>query len=167
MSDAARTEHRAHSMGFVFQAFNLIPVFSAAENVELPLLLTGCSAKEARARATHMLERVGLGHRVDHKPNEMSGGEQQRVTIARALVGRPAIVWADEPTGNLDSAMAVQVMDLLVELNEEDGQTIVLVTHDPTIGERVPRLVKMRDGELVHDLKRLPVSAARLPEPVG
>jgi putative ABC transport system ATP-binding protein len=167
MSDAARTEHRAHSMGFVVQAFNLIPVFSAAENVELPLLLTGCSAKEARARATHMLERVGLGHRVDHKPNEMSGGEQQRVTIARALVGRPAIVWADEPTGNLDSAMAVQVMDLLVELNEEDGQTIVLVTHDPTIGERVPRLVKMRDGELVHDLKRLPVSAARLPEPVG
>jgi putative ABC transport system ATP-binding protein len=167
MSDAARTEHRAHSMGFVFQAFNLIPVFSAAENVELPMLLTGCSAKEARARATHMLERVGLGHRIHHRPNEMSGGEQQRVTIARALVGRPAIVWADEPTGNLDSAMAVQIMDLLVELNEMDGQTIVLVTHDPTIGERVPRLVKMRDGSLVDDIRRQPAFMARQPEPVG
>jgi putative ABC transport system ATP-binding protein len=167
MSDAARTEHRAHSMGFVFQAFNLIPVFTAAENVELPMLLTGCSAKEARDRATHMLERVGLGHRTHHRPNEMSGGEQQRVTIARALVGRPAIVWADEPTGNLDSAMAVQVMDLLVELNAMDGQTIVLVTHDPTIGERVPRLVKMRDGSLVDDIRRQPPLTARQPEPVG
>ena len=162
MSDAARTEHRAHSMGFVFQAFNLIPVFSAAENVELPLLLTGVAQREARARATQMLERVGLGHRVDHRPNEMSGGEQQRVTIARALVGRPAIVWADEPTGNLDSTMAVQIMDLLVQLNAEDGQTIVLVTHDDTIGQRVPRLVLMRDGELVDDQKRRGVPT---PEP--
>ena len=98
-----------------------------------------------------MLERVGLGLRVNQRPNEMSGGEQQRVTIARALVGRPAIVWADEPTGNLDSTMAVQVMDLLVHLNEQDGQTIVLVTHDPSIGERVPRLLTMRDGQLVSD----------------
>ena len=154
MSDAARTEHRAHAMGFVFQAFNLIPVFSAAENVELPLLLTGVALREARERATAMLERVGLGHRVDHRPNEMSGGEQQRVTIARALVAKPAIVWADEPTGNLDSAMAVQIMDLLVDLNAEDGQTIVLVTHDDTIGQRVPRLVTMRDGELVDDRRR-------------
>lgn len=151
MSDADRTEHRAHAMGFVFQAFNLIPVFSAAENVELPLLLTGHPAAEARERAVEILRRVGLGHRVDHRPNEMSGGEQQRVTIARALVGRPAIVWADEPTGNLDSTMAVQIMDLLVELNKEDGQTIVLVTHDAGIGERVPRLLTMRDGELITD----------------
>jgi putative ABC transport system ATP-binding protein len=154
MSDGDRTEHRAHAMGFVFQAFNLIPVFSAAENVELPLLLTGVSSREARARAITMLERVGLGHRVDHRPNEMSGGEQQRVTIARALVGKPAIVWADEPTGNLDSAMAVQIMDLLVALNAEDGQTIVLVTHDSTIGDRVPRLIRMRDGDLVDDIRR-------------
>src|SRR3954447_19587351 len=161
MSDAARTEHRAHAMGFVFQAFNLIPVFTAAENVELPLLLTGVAAREARQRATQMLERVDLGQRVDHRPNEMSGGEQQRVTIARALVGRPAIVWADEPTGNLDSAMAVQIMDLLVQLNGEDGQTIVLVTHDDTIGQRVPRLVLMRDGELVEDRLR-PASPADL-----
>jgi putative ABC transport system ATP-binding protein len=114
-----------------------------------------------------MLERVGLGHRIDHKPNEMSGGEQQRVTIARALVGRPAIVWADEPTGNLDSAMAVQIMDLLVELNRADGQTIVLVTHDSGIGDRLPRLVSMRDGCLVDDIHRLPMHELRQPEPVG
>ena len=163
MSDGDRTAHRAHAMGFVFQAFNLIPVFSAAENVELPLLLTGVSPRDARARATQMLERVGLGHRVDHRPNEMSGGEQQRVTIARALVGKPAIVWADEPTGNLDSAMAVQVMDLLVELNEVDGQTIVLVTHDETIGRRVPRLVVMRDGVLVDDVRRTPEKSVDVP----
>jgi putative ABC transport system ATP-binding protein len=167
MSDADRTEHRAHAMGFVFQAFNLIPVFSAAENVELPLLLTGTPAKQARGAATEMLERVGLGHRVDHKPNEMSGGEQQRVTIARALVGRPAIVWADEPTGNLDSAMAVQIMDLLVELNRQDGQTIVLVTHDAVIGDRVPRLIRMRDGALVSDEHRAPDVTRREFEPVG
>jgi len=170
MSDGDRTEHRAHAMGFVFQAFNLIPVFTAAENVELLLLLTGVAPRTARTRAIAMLERVGLGHRVGHRPNEMSGGEQQRVTIARALVGRPAIVWADEPTGNLDSSMAVQVMDLLVELNAEDGQTIVLVTHDPTIGARVPRLLTMRDGRLAADTHR-DLSArtvdVRQPEPVS
>src|SRR4029434_1251830 len=120
-------------MGFIFQAFNLIPVFTAAENVELPLLLGGVGAKEARRRAVEMLERVGLGDRTGHPPNELSGGEQQRVTVARALASRPAIVWADEPTGNLDTQMATQVVDLLHELNQE-GQTIVLVTHDPAIG---------------------------------
>ena len=151
MSDGDRTEHRAHAMGFVFQAFNLIPVFTAAENVELPLLLVGTPAREARQRATAMLERVGLAHRVEHRPNELSGGEQQRVTIARALVARPAIVWADEPTGNLDTRMAASVMDLLCDLNAHDGQTIVLVTHDPGIGERASRLVRMRDGQLVAD----------------
>src|SRR3954463_14932988 len=156
MKDAARTEHRARTMGFIFQAFNLIPVFSAAENVELPLLLVGVPPAAARARAVDMLDRVGLGHRVDHRPAELSGGEQQRVTVARALVGRPAIVWADEPTGNLDSAMAEQVMDLLVELNRSDGQTIVLVTHDATIGKRVPRLVVMRDGRLVEEVRHAP-----------
>ncbi|MEV6616658.1 ABC transporter ATP-binding protein [Streptomyces sp. NPDC051051] len=154
MSDAARTEHRAHSMGFVFQAFNLIPVFSAVENVELPLLLVGHRPHEARRRALAMLDRVDLGHRVGHRPSEMSGGEQQRVTIARALAGRPAIVWADEPTGNLDSAMADQVMDLLCELNRDEGQTIVLVTHDSAIGARVPRLIRMRDERLVDDVRQ-------------
>jgi putative ABC transport system ATP-binding protein len=159
MTDAQRTEHRARSMGFIFQSFNLIPVFDAAENVELPLLLTGVRPREARARALDMLGRVGLSHRASHRPNEMSGGEQQRVTIARALVARPAIVWADEPTGNLDTAMAGQVMDLLRQLNEEQGQTIVLVTHDPTIGAAARRLVRMRDGRL--DADELAGSATR------
>ncbi|MBX9427018.1 ABC transporter ATP-binding protein [Streptomyces lateritius] len=162
MSDAARTEHRAHTMGFVFQAFNLIPVFSAVENVELPLLLVGTRPREARRRALEMLDRVGLGHRVEHRPSEMSGGEQQRVTIARALAGRPAIVWADEPTGNLDSAMADQVMDLLCELNQDEGQTIVLVTHDSAIGARVPRLIRMRDGQLVDDVRQTVTAPAAI-----
>jgi putative ABC transport system ATP-binding protein len=161
MSDRERTTHRSRAMGFVFQAFNLIPVFTAAENVELPLLLGGLAESAARRRAVEMLERVGLGHRVTHRPAELSGGEQQRVTIARALVARPAIVWADEPTGNLDSAMAAQVMDLLCELNREQGQTIVLVTHDAAIGARVPRVIQMRDGRLADDLRRTSATADR------
>jgi putative ABC transport system ATP-binding protein len=154
MSDADRTEHRARSMGFVFQSFNLIPVFTAVENVELPLLLIGTSAKKAHAAAVEMLAQVGLTHREDHLPNQMSGGEQQRVTIARALVARPAVVWADEPTGNLDTAMAEQIMVLLRELNDQHGQTIVLVTHDPQIGAAAGRLVLMRDGRLQKDERR-------------
>jgi len=154
MSDADRTEHRARSMGFVFQSFNLIPVFTAVENVELPLLLVGTPTKPAREAALEILGRVGLSHRADHLPNQMSGGEQQRVTIARALVARPAIVWADEPTGNLDSSMAAEIMDLLLELNRLHGQTIVLVTHDPTVGDAAGRLVLMRDGRLSSDERR-------------
>ena len=160
MSDHDRTEHRARTMGFVFQSYNLIPVFTAAENVELPMLLVGVPAREARARAVEMLDRVGLADRAGHRPNEMSGGEQQRVTIARALVARPAIVWADEPTGNLDTSMAAQVMALLARLNAEDGQTIVLVTHDPTIGAAASRLIRMRDGRLVGDEAKAAVAAA-------
>jgi putative ABC transport system ATP-binding protein len=160
MSDADRTEHRARSMGFVFQSFNLIPVFTAAENVELPLLLVGTDRREARRRAMAMLDRVGLTGRDRHRPNELSGGEQQRVTIARALVARPAIIWADEPTGNLDTAMAAQVMDLLRQLNGEEGQTIVLVTHDPSIGAAAHRLVRMRDGMLDSDEPVGPAFAA-------
>jgi putative ABC transport system ATP-binding protein len=151
MSDAVRTEHRARSMGFVFQSFNLIPVFTAVENVELPLLLVGTPPRRARDQAVDMLGQVGLAHREHHLPNQMSGGEQQRVTIARALVARPAIVWADEPTGNLDTAMAEQIMDLLGQLNHDHGQTIVLVTHDPHIGAAAGRLVMMRDGRLDSD----------------
>ncbi|MGH2752652.1 MAG: ABC transporter ATP-binding protein [Actinomycetota bacterium] len=147
LSDAKRTRHRAERMGFIFQAFNLIPVFTAAENVELPLLLAGNSPSESRRRAEETLERVGLGHRSGHRPNELSGGEQQRVTIARALAGRPAIVWADEPTGNLDSETASSVMDLLRELNAE-GLTLVLVTHDPVIGATAQKLIRMRDGSI-------------------
>ncbi len=147
LSDAKRTRHRAERMGFIFQAFNLIPVFTAAENVELPLLLAGSSPADARLRAEETLDRVGLGNRKNHRPNELSGGEQQRVTIARALAGRPAIVWADEPTGNLDSETAESVMDLLKELNSE-GLTLVLVTHDPAIGASAQKLIRMRDGAI-------------------
>jgi putative ABC transport system ATP-binding protein len=151
MSDEQRTDYRARRMGFVFQFYNLIPVLTAVENVELPLLVARCPVKEARRKALHALELVGLTDRAEHVPDELSGGQRQRVTIARALVNEPAIVWADEPTGNLDSAMATEIMDLLCELNERDGQTIVLVTHDPTIGARASRLIRMRDGRLVED----------------
>ena len=147
LSDSKRTRHRAERMGFVFQSFNLIPVFSSVENVELPLLLAGRSAGDARRRAEETLERVGLGHRKNHRPNELSGGEQQRVTVARALAGEPAIVWADEPTGNLDSETALSIMDLFRELNR-DGLTFVVVTHDPTIGAMAGRLITMRDGAI-------------------
>ena len=150
MSDAKRTKHRASTMGFIFQAFNLIPVFTATENVELPLLLAGTAPKEARRAAVETLERVDLGHRLNHRPTELSGGEQQRVTIARALAGRPSIVWADEPTGNLDSETAGQVMAMLDELHR-DGLTLILVTHDQGIGASAERRISMRDGEIVRD----------------
>ncbi len=150
MSDAARTTHRAERMGFIFQSFNLIPVFSAAENTELPLLVTGVKPKEARDRARAMLDRVGLGNRFDHRPTELSGGEQQRVAIARALVSHPAIVWADEPTGNLDSQTAEAVLALLHEVHDE-GQTLVIVTHDRGIGATGTRLVEVRDGRITYD----------------
>ena len=150
MADARRTEHRARSMGFIFQSYNLIPVLSAVENVELPLLLIGVRAGRARAQAQEMLDRVGLGERNDHRPNELSGGEQQRVAIARALVTEPAIVWADEPTGNLDSQMAASVLQLLREVHAA-GQTIVVVTHDAWIARSAWRLLRMQDGVIVDD----------------
>ncbi len=150
MSDAARTRHRAASMGFIFQAFNLIPVFTAVENVELPLLLARRPAREARAAAAETLERVGLALRLSHRPAELSGGEQQRVAVARALAGNPAIVWADEPTGNLDSETAAAVMGLLHELHR-DGLTVLLVTHDEAIGASAQRRVVVRDGSIVGD----------------
>jgi putative ABC transport system ATP-binding protein len=129
----------------------LIPVFSAVENVELPLLLAGVDHAEARRRASETLERIGMGHRLRNKPGELSGGEQQRVTVARALAGRPAIVWADEPTGALDSETAGVVMGLLGELNRTDGLTLVVVTHDREVGAQAGRMVTMRDGRVVDD----------------
>jgi putative ABC transport system ATP-binding protein len=150
LGDAERTRHRARSMGFVFQSFNLIPVFTATENVELPLLLAKVDAKEARRAAQATLERVGLGNRLNHRPSELSGGEQQRVTVARALAGRPSIVWADEPTGNLDSETAASVMGLLHELHG-DGLTVMLVTHDEEIGASAQRRIVVRDGTIVAD----------------
>jgi putative ABC transport system ATP-binding protein len=150
LSDARRTANRASSMGFIFQAYNLIPVFSAVENAELPLLLAGVDAKEARRRASETLEQVGLGARLKHRPAELSGGEQQRVTVARALAGRPRVVWADEPTGALDSETAEQVMQLLRDLNA-DGLTLIVVTHDDGVGGMANRAIKMRDGRIVSD----------------
>ena len=150
MTDAKRTAHRSERMGFVFQSFNLVGVFSAAENVELPLLLAGTKPHDARERSHAMLERVGLGDRGHRRPAELSGGEQQRVAIARALVGEPAIVWADEPTGNLDSHTAESILDLLREVHGA-GQTLVIVTHDHDIGTSGERLVQVRDGLITHD----------------
>ena len=150
MSDAQRTEHRAGRMVFVFQSFNLIGVLSAAENVELPLLLSGVRSKEARLRSIEMLGRVGLDDRHQHRPAELSGGEQQRVAIARALVSEPAIIWADEPTGNLDSFTAGAVLDLLRAVHEA-GQTLVIITHDATVGASGQRRIEVRDGRIEHD----------------
>jgi putative ABC transport system ATP-binding protein len=148
MSDSERTEYRAKKMGFVFQVYNLLPVLSAVENVELPLLVSGVRAGEARRRALAALEAVNLERWARHRPSELSGGQNQRVTVARALVNQPAIVWADEPTGALDSEAANDIMDLLCRLNEEQGQTIVLVTHALEVGERANRIVRMRDGRI-------------------
>lgn len=150
MSDTQRTRHRAERMGFVFQAFNLIPVLSAVENVELPLLVVGVHAKEARERSNQMLERVGLADRRSHLPGELSGGEQQRVSVARALISEPIILWADEPTGALDSHTAGQIVELLLEVHAA-GQTLLVVTHDEKLGRSGKRLVEMRDGLIVYD----------------
>jgi putative ABC transport system ATP-binding protein len=149
MTDDALSDYRASSMGFVFQAYNLLPVLSAQENVELPLVLAGAGQKKARESAAEKLELVGLGDRMDHLPAELSGGQQQRVAIARALANDPAIVWADEPTGNLDSTNANEIMDLLVRLNKEQAQTFVLVTHSEEVGGMTDRIVRMSDGVVV------------------
>jgi len=146
MSDNERSRYRARRMGFIFQTYNLLPVLTAVENVELPLLVTGVNPKIARKKAERMLRIVGLEDRMSFKPAELSGGEQQRVTVARSLVNDPAIVWADEPTGNLDAETSKQIMDLLCRLNKENKQTFVLVSHDTAVGERGDRVLKMRDG---------------------
>ncbi len=148
MNDNQKTEYRAKSMGFVFQVYNLLPVLNAVENVELPLLVSGVGSGEARKRALAALELVGLGGWAKHRPAELSGGQRQRVTVARALVNNPAIVWADEPTGALDSEAANEIMDLMCRLNKEQGQTVVLVTHSLEVGERANRIVRMRDGQI-------------------
>jgi putative ABC transport system ATP-binding protein len=146
MSDRERTAYRARRMGFVFQFYNLLPVLSAVENVELPLLVSGVRLGEARKRALESLAQVGLAQRANHRPAELSGGERQRTTIARALVNRPVLVWADEPTGDLDSETANEIMDVLVDLNREQQLTFILVTHDRAVGARCGRIIRMRDG---------------------
>ncbi|NJC16052.1 putative ABC transport system ATP-binding protein [Micromonospora profundi] len=142
---------RNETIGFVFQAFHLLPRTSAVENVALPLVYRGVSARQRRERAAAMLGRVGLGHRLDHRPNQMSGGEQQRVAIARALVTEPTVLLADEPTGNLDSVTGAAVLELLERLNAESGVALVMVTHDQEVAARAARRITMRDGVVVAD----------------
>lgn len=149
LSDRERTAFRAQHMGFIFQDFNLLPMLTAVENVELPMLISGVPSRKAHKRALDMLDRVGLSTRVPHRPAELSGGQRQRVTIGRALVNNPAIVWADEPTGNLDSETASDIMDLLCQINHELGQTFVIVTHALEVGERTHRIIRMQDGSIV------------------
>jgi putative ABC transport system ATP-binding protein len=151
MSDNDKTDHRARRMGFIFQFYNLLPVLSAVENVELPLLVSGVKANEARERAMQSLDVVHLAEWATHKPSELSGGQRQRVTIARALVNNPAIVWGDEPTGDLDSVTANEIMDLLTRLNQDHRQTFILVTHDSGIAQRTRRIIRMQDGLIVAD----------------
>jgi ABC-type lipoprotein export system ATPase subunit len=160
MSDRQRTAYRGRRMGFVFQFYNLLPVLSAVENVELPLLVARVAAGEARRRALDALALVGLGERASHLPAQLSGGERQRVTIARSLVNDPAIVWADEPTGDLDSEMAQDIVDLMRRLNRERGLTFVIVTHDIAVGRRADRIVRMLDGRVVAE-ERLEAPDAR------
>jgi putative ABC transport system ATP-binding protein len=152
MSDKQRTRFRAEEMGFIFQAFNLLPVLSVVENVELPLLVSGVKQNQARRQAMEVLELVGLTDQKYQRPAELSGGQQQRVAIARALVNEPAIVWGDEPTGNLDSETSADIMDLLCRLNKEKSQTFVLVTHDLAVGRRGDRIIRMADGKIVEEL---------------
>jgi len=166
LSDNEKSAYRAKNMGFVFQFYNLLPVLSAIENVELPLLVSKVPAKEARERAGRALDLVHLGEWASHRPGQLSGGQRQRVTIARALVNEPAIVWADEPTGDLDSTNADEIMDLMVKLNAENQQTFVIVTHDHRVAERTFRIIDMLDGHIVGEVATGRGGAATA-EPVG
>ena len=148
ISDDERTNLRGREMGFIFQKFHLLEVMNAVENVEIPLLLLGTDAVNARKQATEALVKVGLGDRCEHRPAELSGGQQQRVSIARALVHQPSVILCDEPTGNLDSSTSDQVMNLLAELNES-GSTLVVVTHDDEIAARCSRIIRIRDGRVL------------------
>ena len=153
MSDDQKSEFRAKRMGFIFQAYNLIPVLTAQENIELPLLLAGVTESEAHTSAIDALKMVGLTDWKAHKPMELSGGQQQRVTIARALVNKPAIVWADEPTGNLDSENSQEIIKLLRSLNQQYSLTVVLVSHDLSIAQQTDRIVHMKNGQIEREVK--------------
>jgi putative ABC transport system ATP-binding protein len=158
LSDDALARVRNKEIGFVFQTFNLLPRASALHNVELPLVYAGVSSRERRERATEALTRVGLEHRMGHRPNELSGGQRQRVAIARALVNRPSLLLADEPTGNLDSTTSEEIMRVFGELHAS-GQTIVVVTHEPSIAAHAERVVVLRDGRLDSDTMNGKVAA--------
>jgi len=146
--EKALTEHRRQRVGFVFQSFNLLPRLTAVENVALPLIFVGTAERERLERARQLLGQVGLSDRLEHRPTQLSGGEQQRVAIARALVNRPAIILADEPTGNIDTATGAEIMDLLRRLNREQGVTLLLVTHDPEAASFADRVIQLRDGQI-------------------
>jgi len=165
LTDDERSGYRARNMGFVFQFYNLLPVLSAIENVEMPLLISGVSAKDARMQAMEALSLVHLEGWANHRPAQLSGGQRQRVTIARALVNRPAIVWADEPTGDLDSHNADEIMDLIESLNRDNNQTFVIVTHDIRIAERCFRIVNMLDGEIVGEVETARGASRRTASP--
>lgn len=152
-SDNERSRMRAEYLGFIFQDFNLLPVLTAVENVELPLLLLGNAANEARKTALNALAAVGLGERSEHRPSELSGGQQQRVAIARAIVHNPAVVLCDEPTGNLDSTTSDSVMALLKSINSKMGTTFLLVTHDSNVANQCSRILLMDDGEIISDVR--------------
>ncbi len=154
LSQDQRALLRRHYLGFVFQGFNLLARTTALENVELPLLYRGVSARERRRRALAALAQVGLAGRETHAPSELSGGQQQRVAIARAIVSDPAVLLADEPTGNLDSARTAELMRLLVDLNREQHITIVMVTHDPTVAAYASRIITFRDGLVLNDVRQ-------------
>jgi putative ABC transport system ATP-binding protein len=160
MADDRKTEFRARDMGFVFQTYNLLPVLTAAENVELPLIVSGTKPKAARELALAALDRVHLREFARQRPAQLSGGQRQRVTIARAVVNTPSILWADEPTGALDSLTANEIMDLIVELNGNEGQTCVLVTHDPKVAARCHRTIYMRDGIIEREAGAAEVAAS-------
>src|SRR5262245_27425959 len=151
LDDNKLSRIRGRRIGFVFQSFNLLPRTSALRNVELPLVYMGVGRGERRRRSVAALKLVGLGDRVHHRPNELSGGQQQRVAIARALVTNPAIIMADEPTGNLDSKSSEEIMGIFQSLNEEQGITIIFVTHEPDIAEHTRRVVRLADGVIVED----------------
>ena len=151
LNDKTRTRFRAENMGFVFQTYNLLPVLSAVENVELPLVVSGIRPKEARQRALAALDTVAIRHLANNRPSQLSGGQRQRVTIARSLVNQPEIVWADEPTGALDSKTADDIMNLMETLNRERALTFVIVTHDPRVGARCHRVIRMADGRITSE----------------
>jgi len=148
---ADHAAYRSHEIGIIFQSFHLLPTFTVLENVQIPMFEGSASRSERKSRATGLLESVGLGHRLGHYPSELSGGERQRVAIARSLVNKPSVLLADEPTGNLDSVSAIQIIDLLLELHEQLGVTLVLVTHDPSVAERASRTIQMKDGVVISD----------------
>ena len=149
LGDDSLSDFRNRHIGFIFQSYHLLPEFTAVENVMMPMLIAGGKRSDAEARARELLELVGMSHRVEHKPEALSGGEQQRVAIARALINRPSVVLADEPTGNLDTATRDEIQRLFIELRDRTGQTFVIVTHDIALAERSDRTIRMSDGRVL------------------